>query len=141
MPPLKPQNNLTTELSKQRTRAAAERTLLSWISSSFKLVGLGIVISRVFTALQEASPDDVASLLPSEDRVLSQQTSFALSLGLLSLGLIFLALAIREYKVSTRLIQHKKYTGISTRSMRLVSTTGVVLLGITTATVVVLQAR
>lgn len=141
MPPGKPQNNTTTELSKQRTRAAAERTLLSWISSSFKLVGLGVIVSRVFTALEKASSEGSASLLASEDRALSQQTSFLLSLGLLLLGLIFLALAIREYTVSTRLIQRKKYTAISTRPMRLVSTAGVILLGITTATIVVLQAR
>lgn len=137
---MKSQNNATTELSKQRTRAAAERTLLSWISSSFKLVGLGIAISHVFPALEEVSPN-AAEGLALKDRALSQPVSFALSLGLLSLGLIFLVLAMREYKVVTRPIQRKNYISISAQPMTLTATAGVTLLGVITATIVVLQAR
>lgn len=132
MPPSsRSQTNITTELAKQRNRAAAERTLLSWIVHSLTLLGLGIAIDRIFAALFKAFPNGVS--------IKSQQVSHVLSLSIIALGLGLLALAIREYKIATRSIQREDYTLISSRPMVLTVTTGVVLFGIASAIIVLLR--
>ncbi len=123
--------NITTELAKQRTRAAAERTLLSWSDSSFKLIGLGIVIDSVLAALTKA--------FPGGDRIAPEQVSRLLSLSTILLGLGLLALGMRQYKMATRSIQNENYLLMSSRPMALAATTGVVVFGVVAAVVVMLR--
>lgn len=132
--------NVATELAKQRNHAAAERTLLSWSDSSFKLLGLGILIDRVFAALTKAFSKGVGVASPLENRIVSEQVSSLLSLSIILLGLGLLALGIREYKIATRSIQHKDYLLPSSRPMALAATTGVVLFGIIAVVFILLRS-
>ena len=133
MPPSsRPQTNITTELAKQRNRAAAERTLLTWIQHSLTLLGLGIAIERIYATLLKA--------FPNADRIMTGQVSDMLGLSLIVLGLGLLALAIRQYKISTRSIQRQDYTLMSSRPMILTATTGVVLFGIVSAIILLFRS-
>ena len=133
MPPSsRPQTNITTELAKQRNRAAAERTLLTWIQHSLMLLGLGIAIERIYAILLKA--------FPNADRLMTGQVSDVLGLSLIVLGLGLLALAIRQYKISTRSIQRQDYTLMSSRPMILTATTGVVLFGIVSAIILLFRS-
>jgi putative membrane protein len=44
--------NPTNELAKERTRAAAERTLSAWINNCLVLIGFGITIDRVYPGME-----------------------------------------------------------------------------------------
>lgn len=44
--------NPTNELAKERTRAAAERTLSAWINNCLVLVGFGITIDQVYPTME-----------------------------------------------------------------------------------------
>ena len=133
MPPSsRPQTNITTELAKQRNRAAAERTLLTWIQHSLTLLGLGIAIERIYAILLKA--------FPNADRIITGQVSDVLGLSLIVLGLGLLALAIRQYKISTCSIQRQDYTLMSSLPMILTATTGVVLFGIVSAIILLFRS-
>ncbi|WP_026736336.1 DUF202 domain-containing protein [Fischerella sp. PCC 9605] len=43
----------SNELAKQRNRAAAERTLTSWIHNCLSVIGFGIAFDRIFNALND----------------------------------------------------------------------------------------
>jgi len=44
--------NIATELAKERNRAAADRTLNSWIRTSLSLIGFGFGISKIHASLE-----------------------------------------------------------------------------------------
>ena len=44
--------NIATELAKERNRAAADRTLNSWIRTSLALIGFGFGISKIHASLE-----------------------------------------------------------------------------------------
>ncbi|MGB3300268.1 MAG: DUF202 domain-containing protein [Phormidesmis sp.] len=125
--------NMTTELAKQRNRAAAERTLLSWSDSSFRLMGLGIVIDRVFIDL-------IVRAFPQGSRMVPEQTAHLLSLGIILLGLGLLALGMRQYQLATRSLQNENYLLLSSRPMAFAATTGIVVFGLVAAIVVLLRS-
>lgn len=129
---LKFMKNMTTELAKQRNRAAAERTLLTWSDSSFRLMGLGIVIDRVFADL-------IIKAFPEGNRIVPGQASHLLSLSIILLGLGLLALGIGQYQLATRSLQNANYILLSSRPMVLAATTGIVVFGLIAAVVVLLR--
>lgn len=131
-PSSRPPTNTTTELAKQRNRAAAERTLLAWIEPCLTLLGLGIAIDRIFAALLKVFPDGAPSM--------TEQISHVLGLSIIALGLGILALAIWQYKISTYFIQSENYILVSSRPTILAATTAVVLLGIVSAIVVLFRS-
>ena len=123
---------MITELAKQRNRAAAERTLLSWIQHSLTFLGLGIAIDRIFAALLKAFPD--------ADLVMTRQASRVLGLGTILFGLGLLTLAIWQYKISTSSIRRKDYTLMSSRPMIITATVAIVLFGIVSAMIVLFRS-
>lgn len=52
----KPNLDVSTEMSLTRTRFAAERTLMSWIRTSFSMIGFGFTIIKFFQFLK-TSPE------------------------------------------------------------------------------------
>ena len=59
--------NIATELAKERNRAAADRTLNSWIRTSLALTGFGFGISKIHASLEamgvHGSSDPIRSSL------------------------------------------------------------------------------
>lgn len=131
-PSSRSQTNTTTELAKQRNHAAADRTLLAWIEPCLTLLGLGIAIDRISAIVLKVFPD--------ADRAITQQVSHVLGLSIIVLGLSLLALAIWQYKISTRSLQREDYILMSSRPLILTVTTAVVLFGILSAVIVLFRS-
>jgi putative membrane protein len=59
--------NMATELTKERNRLAADRTLMAWIRTSLSLIAFGFGIGKVYDYLQSAglraSADPIRSTL------------------------------------------------------------------------------
>jgi putative membrane protein len=46
--------NVTTELAKERNRAAADRTLMAWIRTALSLIGFGFGIGKLHAYLEQS---------------------------------------------------------------------------------------
>ena len=127
----KPHTNVTTELAKQRNRAAAERTLLAWIRNSLTLFGLGITIDYISIELLQGFSDD--------NRGMTWQMPDSLSLLVILPGLALLALAIWQYRTSMSSIQRRSHASTPDQSILLGTTTAVVLFGIVSAIIILFR--
>jgi putative membrane protein len=77
-----------TDLAFERTRFAADRTLMAWIRTSISMIGFGFTIFKFFQYLRESS------LLTGYWRPRGPRN---LGLTLIALGTSFLVLAIAQY--------------------------------------------
>jgi putative membrane protein len=96
--------NISTELAKERTRAAADRTLMAWIRTCLSLIGFGFGIAKFRDILADAGlhagPGHMHSTL-------------IFGLSFISLGIFGLLAAVVQH---WRILQHIKvgnfqYTG------------------------------
>ena len=77
--------NPQDELARERNHLAADRSLLSFVRSSLTLIGIGVAVDQV-----------VSAIAPSGRFI--DIWAYILSLLLLGLGVATLALAIRDYQ-------------------------------------------
>jgi putative membrane protein len=94
MPPFSPPPdpypyNLNNELAKERSRAAAERTLMAWIRTALSLIGFGFGIDRIVAAVQ-------SSRLAGSDRV--DLSVRLLSIGFIAIGNLALLVAVLQHE-------------------------------------------
>lgn len=54
MPDAQPSTNTSTELARERSREAADRTLMAWIRTGLSLIGFGFGIGKFYDYLQTA---------------------------------------------------------------------------------------
>ncbi|MGB3614426.1 MAG: DUF202 domain-containing protein [Elainellaceae cyanobacterium] len=102
LPPYPP--NVQAELARDRNRAAADRTLLSFIRSSVILITAGVSIDRVFRTLSPAAPAlDV--------------WIYGLNLVLIGLGVINLLFAALDYQGEIRRLKQPIYSFTPRRSL------------------------
>ena len=98
------ETTVSTELAKERTRAAADRTLMAWVRTCLSLIGFGFGIAKFRDILAEAGlhrgPEHLHSTL-------------IFGLSFISLGIFGLLAAVIQH---WRILQHIKldrfqYTG------------------------------
>ena len=49
-------SNVSTELARERSREAADRTLMAWIRTSLSLIGFGFTIAKAYDYLESTRP-------------------------------------------------------------------------------------
>lgn len=114
-----PQNsyNPTNELAKERNRAAAERTINSWIGNCLSLIGIGIAIDQITQALHERFPEN--------DPVMSLETARWISIFFVSSGIILLAIALIQHQIQVKSIDQKNYVSLSVHSLNRVAVSAI----------------
>ncbi|WP_193195952.1 YidH family protein [Nostoc sp. MG11] len=122
--PFKKLTNLTNELAKERNRAAAERTLTSWIQNCLSLIGFGIAFDRIFSALHQAFPDN--------STVINARWTHIIGLSVIALGIFLLIIAIFIYLVAVQSLKRNDYLYRPIRSYNLMTITvgSIILFGL-----------
>ncbi|MCP6763013.1 MAG: DUF202 domain-containing protein [Fischerella sp. CENA71] len=123
--PFKKPTITTNELAKERNRAAAERTLTSWIQNCLSLIGFGIAFDRIFNALNE--------LIPKHNPHIAMQLAHIIGLSAIALGIFLLVLATIGYLIKVKSLEQEEYSYKSTYIVNLsVFVVSVILFGLVT---------
>jgi putative membrane protein len=114
----------TNELAKERNRAAAERTMTSWIQNSIALIGFGIAFERIFNALNET--------LPANPPAVNIIVSEAIGLGAIGFGLFILWTAVIGYLKAIQRLEQEDYLYRTERfsSLFLIMAGSIILFGV-----------
>jgi putative membrane protein len=118
-----------TELAKQRTHAAAERTLLAWVQNCLMVIGTSVAVNRSFIFLLQ--------VFPSRHSTMVQQIANIGALLFIALGIGLLVLAIRNYQLTVRTIARPHARHLTSHQLITATVTSVILFGVL-ATVVIL---
>ncbi len=125
MIPSQKATNITNELAKERNRAAAERTLTSWIQNCLSLIGFGIAFDRIFNALNES--------IPKHNPHIAMQLTHIIGLSAIAFGIFLLVLAMIGYIIKVKSLEQGEYSYKSTYIINLsVFVVSVILFGLIT---------
>ena len=111
------ETNVSNDLAKERTRAAADRTLMAWIRTCLSLIGFGFGIAKFRDILVEAGlrrgPEHIHSTL-------------IFGLSFIALGIFGLLAAVVQH---WRILQHIKFDNFQYTGFRpVVMVTALILL-------------
>jgi putative membrane protein len=104
--------NLNNELAKERTLAAADRTLMAWIRTSLSLIGFGFGLPTIVKAIE-------ATRIAKE--INPHRFSTIVGLAFISLGMFGLAAALKEHRRMLQRLQNDHYTYESSNTTEIVS--------------------
>lgn len=129
--PVRRPTNDTTELAKERNREAAERTISSWIVSSLLLIGLGISIEEIYTAMNQ--------VFPQNNLATNLQLTNLMSLGAIACGIILLIPITITHRMEIKALEEEHYLTRPVSFLNLLLIVGsVMLFGLITLVAVVL---
>jgi putative membrane protein len=93
----------STALAKERTRVAADRTLMAWIRTALSLIAFGLGIGKAVELLDVAFPERASLLDP-------RHTTLAVAIGLVAVGVLSLVGAIIQHGLQLRALEQATYT-------------------------------
>lgn len=99
--PEKEPYNLNNELAKERTRAAADRTLMAWIRTSLSLIGFGFGIPTIIRTIESTRISHAIN---------PHHFTNGIGLAFISIGVFATYSAIQEHRRLLRQLQSDRYT-------------------------------
>lgn len=108
--------NLNNELAKERTRAAADRTLMAWIRTSLSLIGFGFSIPTIVKTLESTR---------AGEHLNPHHFTNAVGLSFIGVGIFAMATSLSEHRRTLRRIQRGHFTY---EDSKLAEITGIALL-------------
>jgi putative membrane protein len=108
--------NLNNELAKERTRAAADRTLMAWIRTALSLIGFGFGIPTIVRTIESTR---VA------EHIDPHRFSTIVGLSFIGVGIFGMAAALKEHRDMMKRLLRDRYTYESSNTAEIV---GVALL-------------
>jgi len=112
----------TNELAKERNRAAAERTINSWIGNCLGLIGFGVAFDQITQSLRQRFPEINSTL--------TETVSHAIGVIFISVGIILLAIALIQHRLEIKTIERPDYVLLSVSTLNRIVIVGIVLLGL-----------
>jgi putative membrane protein len=109
--PEKEPYNLTNELARERTRAAADRTLMAWIRTALSLIGFGFGIPTIVKAI------DATRLGQHIDPF---RFSTIVGLAFISVGMFGIGAALKEHHETLKCLQSNRYIYKSSNTAEIV---------------------
>ncbi|WOD37041.1 DUF202 domain-containing protein (plasmid) [Nodosilinea sp. E11] len=114
--------NTTNELAKERNRAAAERTINSWLGICLSLIGFGVAFDQIFRSLRRR--------FPNLEPAITKETATLIGMGFVGLGLVLLGIALIQHRLAVKSIERPDYLMLSVGALNRVVVVGIVLLGL-----------
>ncbi len=93
--------NLNNELAKERTRAAADRTLMAWIRTSLSLIGFGFSIPTIVRTLEATR---------AGEHLNPHHFTNAVGLSFISVGIFAAAAALKEHRRTLKRLRNDRFT-------------------------------
>ncbi|MBE9156798.1 DUF202 domain-containing protein [Nodosilinea sp. LEGE 06152] len=117
--PLPEQVTITNELARERTRAAAERTLNAWIGTCLSLIGFGVTFEQISRRLRQQATLELAPTNPA-----------VVSIGFVGLGVVLLGLALVQHRLALRAIEQQNYVLLPIQTLNRWAVVTIVLAGL-----------
>lgn len=111
----------TNELAKERNRAAAERTINTWIGNCISLIGIGVAFDRISQSLRQRFPDS--------DPAIAEVTSNLVGMIFIGVGLALLVIALIQHRLEIKTIERKDYVLLSVSALNRVVVAAILLIG------------
>lgn len=129
-----PPTGATNELAKERNRAAAERTLTSWIQNCLSLIGFGIAFDRIFNAISQS--------FPNNNLIFNTSLTTLIGLSAIAAGILLLILAIVSYLAQIQSLGQTNfpYRSPQSRFLSTVISISIILFGVITIVAVFILA-
>jgi putative membrane protein len=112
----------TNELAKERNRAAAERTINSWIGICLGLIGFGIAFDQITQSLRQRFPEANPGI--------TDNISYVIGVIFIGEGIILLAIALIQHRLEIKTIERPDYVFLSVSTLNRIVIVGIVLLGL-----------
>ncbi|WP_019501458.1 YidH family protein [Pseudanabaena sp. PCC 6802] len=104
--------NLNNELAKERTRAAADRTLMAWIRTSLSLIGFGFGIPTIVRTIESTRIGE---------HIDPHRFSTIVGLSFISVGIYGIAAALKEHHRMIKRLRQDRYTYESSNTAEIVA--------------------
>lgn len=123
----------TNELAKERNRAAAERTIVSWIQNCLTLIGIGYAIDQISLALEQKFPE--------RNQFIEIELTHLISLIMITLGIALLIIAMVQHHLQVKSIKQEDYFFSPSRPLNMLVVIAIVTFGIIVLFIIFLGLR
>jgi putative membrane protein len=111
----------TNELAKERNRAAAQRTINTWIGNCLSFIGIGVAIDQISRALGQRFPEG--------DPLMTEIAAHVTSMAFIGVGLTLLFLALMQHRLQIKSIEREDYVLLSVSALNRIVVAAILLTG------------
>ncbi|APD47845.1 DUF202 domain-containing protein [Synechococcus sp. CS-602] len=123
--------NLNNELAKERSRAAAERTMMAWIRTSLSLISFGFGLDKIVGAIN-ASRFEGSSQAGLSVRLVA--------IGFVLIGIVSMSAATRQHLRTLRQLKRDDFVYIDQTSITIFTAIALTLIGIVALSLLIMGA-